>query len=929
MSNFDSIKERQATSYLSGNNAEYLEMLYEQYLANPNSVPAYWQKYFQSIQPAPTDVLHQKIRTDVASWSKRVPAATSTTGGLKQAQVWSLINAYRSLGHLAADLDPLKLQPTLNPPELTLEFHGLSQADLKDTFDSDGLTSAPCSLADIQAVLKKTYCRTIGFEYMYMEDEEQVAWLRNQIESVQGRPTFSDETQRRILNRLTAAEGLEKYLGSKYVGQKRFGLEGGESLIPLLDEFIQRSSTLGTNEMLIGMAHRGRLNVLVNIMGRPPKDLFSEFEGKKNHSNNRSGDVKYHMGFSSDIETQGGPFHLTLGFNPSHLEIIAPVIQGSARARQHMWHDKTRDQIVPIQIHGDAAFIGQGVVMETFSLSQVRGFTIGGSLHIVINNQIGFTTSDLRDARSTHYCTDIAKMVDAPILHVNGDDPEAVIFAARLAVDYRMKFHRDVVIDLICYRRHGHNEADEPAATQPIMYQHIKQHPTTLALYTDKLINEKILTKEDADKLALVYRDALDKGEVVLQVLEPTKAVRQRVDWAPFMDQEWTAPYETAVPLDTLKMLGQRLSQLPAGFTLQPQVHKVMEERNKMFEGSLPINWGCAEALAFASLLYEKHHVRLSGEDSRRGTFAHRHATLHDFNTGKTYTPLEHIDPKQASFTVVDTVLSEEAVLGFEYGYASTNPSALVLWEAQYGDFANGAQVVIDQFISSADQKWGRLCGITLLLPHGYEGSGPEHSSARLERYLQLCAQQNMQVCYPSTPAQVFHMLRRQIKRPFCKPLIVMSPKSALRNKLNTSSLEELASGKFEVVLPEIDKLDPKQVTRVVICSGKVYYDLLTKRREENLTNVAMIRVEQLYPFPEQELTAQIQKYSNAKEVVWCQEEPKNQGAWYCIHHHLVACISSNQQLRYAGREASASPAAGSMSLHLEQQAALIKQALT
>ncbi|MBI5448331.1 MAG: 2-oxoglutarate dehydrogenase E1 component [Gammaproteobacteria bacterium] len=930
MSHIDSIKDRQANSYLADGNADYLEMLYEQFLANPDAVSPTWKHYFQSIQPAPTDALHQQIRNTVATWSKRRSNAPSlgTVDNLKQARVWNYIDAYRTYGHFAAHLDPLNLiNPTL-PEQLTFAFHGLNQDDLQSTFDTDGLSNTPLTLAAIQTLLEKIYCHHIGFEYKYIDNEEEIRWLQQQIEQAEGCPKLLPNAQRHILNRLTAAEGLEKYLASKYVGQKRFGLEGGESLIPLIDELVQRSSLQGANEIIIGMAHRGRLNLLVNIMGRPPKDLFQEFEGKKNHDRTRSGDVKYHLGFSSDIQAQGGPMHLAMAFNPSHLEIIAPVVQGSVRARQQYWHDVKRNQIIPIQIHGDAAFAGQGVVMETLNLSQVRGFTIGGTLHIVLNNQVGFTISDPRDARSTFYCTDVAKMVNAPIFHVNADDPEAVVFTARLAAEYRMKFNRDVVIDLVCYRRHGHNEADEPAATQPIMYQHIKQHPTTLALYIEQLISENLLTKEDADKLALIYRDALDQGEVVLQTLEPSKASRPRLDWSPYFEQQWTAPSDTRVSLDTLKTLGEHLEQLPAGFTLQPQVNKVMEERKKMMEGQIPLNWGCAEALAFASLLDEGHAIRLSGQDSRRGTFAHRHATLHDFKTGQSYTPLEHLEPKQASFSVVDSVLSEEAVLGFEYGYASTLPDALVLWEAQYGDFANGAQVVIDQFISSADQKWGRLCGLTLLLPHGYEGSGPEHSSARLERYLQLCAQQNMQVCNLTTPAQIFHVLRRQVKRPFRKPLIIMSPKSLLRHKLATSTLDELAQGKFEVVLPEVDQLDSEKITRVIICSGKVYYDLLEKRREAKLQHIAILRIEQLYPFPTTELVAQLSLYPRATDVVWCQEEPKNQGAWYCIHHRLIAAIKKDQTLSYAGRDASASPAAGYMSLHLEQQAALVKQAL-
>lgn len=925
-----SMQAREASSYLSAGNAEYLEALYEQFLNDPNSVDPHWRSYFQSIKPATTDIIHQQIRPLIASWSAQVNTkeSASSADALKQARVWDYIDAYRHFGHLIAKIDPLELTNFPAPSQLTLAFHGLSTQDLDASFDTHQLSKQALTLRDIQTQLNAIYCQHIGFEYAYLSNEEEYEWLRQRIEPMFGQLSFSSDEKKRILNRLVAAEGLEKYLASKYVGQKRFGLEGGESLIPMIDEVIQASSATGANEIVIGMAHRGRLNVLVNVMGWPSHELFSAFEGKHLTNGDRSGDVKYHMGFSSDIEAAGGAMHLALGFNPSHLEIIAPVIEGSVRARQHYWHDTARKQIIPLQIHGDSAFIGQGVVMETFNLAYTRGFNTGGTIHLVINNQVGFTTSDPRDTRSTRYCTDIAKMVDAPIFHVNADDPEAVVAITKLATEFRMKFNRDVVVDLVCYRRHGHNEADEPAATQPLMYKKIKQLPTTLSLYSEKLVAEKVVTQADVDALVLKYRNALDQGLAVVDTLDPSRTPRPRIDWTPYMDQPWTAPCTTAVPLETIKKLGARLETLPDGFTLQAQVKKMMDEREKMTAGLVPINWGYAEAMAFATLLYEGHHVRLCGQDSRRGTFAHRHATLHDFNTGQDYTPLEHLDPKQASFSVIDSVLSEEAVVGFEYGYASTNPYALDIWEAQYGDFANGAQVVIDQFISSADQKWGRLCGLTLQLPHGYEGDGPEHSSARLERYLQLCAQQNMQVCTPTTPAQVFHMLRRQIKRPFRKPLIVMSPKSMLRNKLVVSSLTDLSEGEFQVVIPEIDAIDPKNVTRIVLCCGKVYYDLLEKRRADKLDHIAIIRIEQLYPFPEEALTAQVARYPNAKRVIWCQEEPKNQGAWYCTQHHLWACLTPNQSLEYAGRAASASSAAGYRSLHQEQQAALIHQAL-
>ncbi len=927
MSDFHSLNARQSTSYLCDGNASYLENLYEQFLENPNQVSATWRRYFQSLQPAPTDALHKKIRAEIASWSKHASSA-NTVDGLKQAQIWAYIQAYRAYGHFHATLDPLQLTTKPSVTQLEITFHGLTNADEQTSFDTAGLTNIPITFSKLQSILKKIYCGNIGYEYMHLSSVKQLQWLRERIEGPQGNFSFSHDLKKHILNQLTAAEGLEKYLGSKYVGQKRFGLEGGESLIPCLDEIIQLTSQYDTQEIVIGMAHRGRLNVLVNIMGRPPHDLFLEFEGKKNHDGIRSGDVKYHLGFSSDIQGKKGPIHLALGFNPSHLEIITPVVEGSVHARQRVWNDTKYNKIIPIQIHGDASFAGQGVVMETLNLSQARGFTTGGSIHIVVNNQIGFTISNPHDARSTYYCTDIAKMVEAPIFHVNADDPEAVLFITRLATEFRMTFNRDVVIDLVCYRRHGHNEADEPAATQPIMYQSIKQHPSTLSLYATKLIQEKLVTQAEVDQLALHYRDALDQGSVVLQTIESSQTTPHRVNWTLYINQEWTAPYTSAIPLPELKKLAKNLEALPEGFTLQPQVKKLMDERKKMAEGTLPLNWGFAESLAFASLVNEDIHVRLSGQDSARGTFAHRHAVLHDYKTGQTYTPLEHVGSKQAPFIVVDSLLSEEAVMGFEYGYASTYPHALVIWEAQYGDFANGAQVIIDQFISSADQKWGRLCGLTLLLPHGYEGAGPEHSSARLERYLQLCAQHNMQVCVPSTPAQIFHLLRRQVKRPFRKPLIVMSPKSLLRHKLAISSLADLASGEFKNLISEVDTIDPAQVKRVIICSGKVYFDLLEKRRSEKLNHIAILRIEQLYPFPHDALTEELKHYNNAKKIIWCQEEPRNQGAWYCTQHHLIACLAPGQHLHYAGREASASPAAGYMSLHLEQQASLVKQAL-
>ena len=668
------------------------------------------------------------------------------------------------------------------------------------------------------------------------------------------------EAKLHLLERLTAAEGLEKYLGTKFPGTKRFGLEGGESLIPMLDEIIQRSGSYGSKELVIGMAHRGRLNVLVNILGKKPGDLFDEFEGKKLVERG-SGDVKYHQGFSSNVMTPGGEVHLALMFNPSHLEIVTPVVEGSVRARQDRRKDSVGNKVVPIAIHGDAAFAGQGVVMETLQMSQTRAYKTGGTIHIIINNQVGFTTSFREDARSTEYCTDVAKIVGAPILHVNGDDPEAVQFATKLALDYRMEFHKDIVVDLVCYRRRGHNEADEPSSTQPMMYSKIKTHMTTRDLYAKALLGEGVISEAGDKDLVESFRNALDNGEHVVKALvkEPNKELF--VDWTPYLGHEWTARHDTRVAVGTLQALGQKLCEIPEGFVLQRQVNKIVEDRRKMAAGALPINWGCAELLAYASLLMEGSEVRITGQDVGRGTFSHRHAVFHNQKDGSTLVNLTKLSEDQPRFQIWDSFLSEEAVLAFEYGYSATKPNALVIWEAQFGDFANGAQVVIDQFISSGEHKWGRLSGLTMLLPHGYEGQGPEHSSARLERFLQLCAEHNIQVCVPTTPAQVFHMLRRQVLRPLRKPLVAFTPKSLLRHKLATSSLEELADGSFQTIIPEVDGHEPSAITRMIMCSGKVYYDLLEKKRTEGLNDTVIIRIEQLYPFPQDDLDELIISY--------------------------------------------------------------------
>ncbi len=931
-----------STSQLAGGNVAYVEELFEIYLKDPNEVPEEWRNYFDQLprvdDNATVDIPHKPIREQFLLLSKNQhrarpasAASVSTEFERKQVQVLQLINAYRGRGHQHAKLDPLGLMERENVPDLDLGFHGLSAADMDTLFQTGSLFigNDEAKLKDIVDSLESTYCDTVGAEYMHIVNTAEQRWFQQRLESVRSHPKYGEEVKLHLLERLTAAEGLEKYLGSRYPGVKRFGLEGGESLIPLMDELIQRSGSYGAKELVIGMAHRGRLNTLINILGKKTSDLFDEFDGKAEYHSH--GDVKYHQGFSSNVMTPGGEVHLALAFNPSHLEIVSPVVEGSVRARQDRREDRQGDQVVPVLIHGDAAFAGQGVVMETFQLSQTRAYKTGGTIHIVINNQVGFTTSKREDVRSTEYCTDVAKIVEAPILHVNGDDPEAVLFVTQLAVDYRNEFKKDVVIDLVCYRRRGHNEADEPSGTQPMMYSKIKAQKTTRELYANRLIEQGALDAAKAKALEEDYRSALDNGEHVARALvkEPNEALF--VDWKPYVGHKWTADADTSFDLKTLQELSNKLLEVPEGFSVQRQVNKILEDRRKMTAGALPINWGFAETMAYATLIHEGHPVRITGQDVGRGTFSHRHAVLHNQKDGSSHVPLANIADGQPQFSLYDSLLSEEAVLGFEYGYATTMPTALVVWEAQFGDFANGAQVVFDQFISSGEHKWGRLCGLTMLLPHGYEGQGPEHSSARLERYLQLCAEHNVQICVPSTPAQVYHMLRRQVIRPLRKPLVVMSPKSLLRHKLATSTLEELAEGKFQTVINEIDDLDKSKVKRVLMCAGKVYYDLLERRRSEEIDDVAIIRIEQLYPFPAADLTRVLSQYENLQEVFWVQEEPMNMGAWYSSQHHMrrvLSSINDGIHLQYAGRNASASPAAGYMALHLEQQESLIRDAL-
>ena len=942
------LQQFKSTSALSGGNAAFIEDLYGIWLNDPADVPAQWRAYFEGIRAgAANDVAHSEAIARIEAAQRNGPVRSiASDGGIqsqKQAGVLKLVTAYRSRGHLAADLDPLDiantfaaaeletlgLLPRPAAPDLELDFHGLSSADLETEFNTSSIGGPQrARLKDIVAFLKATYASSIGVEFMHISDAGQRIWMHEQMERAGGRYALDAEEKKHLLEKLSQADGLERYLHTRYVGQKRFALEGGDSLIPLLDELLRRGGKDGLKDMVIGMAHRGRLNVLVNILGKPPSRLFDEFEGRYERIDDpaHSGDVKYHMGFSANVRTPGRTVHVALAFNPSHLEIVDPVVAGSVRARQTHRRDTEREHVVPVLIHGDAAFAGQGVVMELFNMSQATGFRVGGTIHIVINNQVGFTISNPRDARSTLYCTDVAKMVNAPVFHVNGDDPEAVLFVARLAFDYRQKFKRDVVIDLVCYRRHGHNEADEPAATQPLMYQVIRARPPLRELYAKKLIAENTIGEADAQALVDGYRKLLEAGNPIPGV-DTDFHDPHAVDWSPHLRGDLFEVVNTGVSRKALDTIGASLLAIPGGTTLHARVAKIYEDRRRMHAGEQAMDWGYAENLAYATLVADGRDLRLVGQDAGRGTFFHRHAVLHDQKSGSRHVPLTTLRA-DATVEIIDSLLSEEAVMAFEYGYATAKPNTLVIWEAQFGDFANGAQVVIDQFISSGEAKWGRLCGIVLLLPHGYEGQGPEHSSARLERYLQLCALENMQVCVPTTPAQMFHMLRRQMVRASRKPLVVMTPKSLLRHKLAVSTLDELVDGGFQLVIPDSTAGNAKKVRRVVFCSGKVYYDLVEEAAKREVGNVAIVRVEQLYPFPRIEVTAELAKYPAAKEVVWCQEEPMNQGAWYQIKHHFQAVASARHTVAYAGRPRSPAPAAGHLSTHIAEQAALVDLAL-
>ena len=927
------------SSHMAGANAAYVEALYEAYLDDPQSVSESWRQTFDAlpkVEGVELESNHSLIKEQfkklaalgpMARVSGAAPTAGSNQSDEKQVKVLQLINAYRFRGHQHANLDPLGLWHQERVRDLELSHHNLSETDFDTVFNvgSYAIGKETMPLGELFKSLNRTYCSSVGAEYMHITDTEQKRWLQQRIESVEARPQIERDEKISILKGLVAADGMEKYLGAKFPGAKRFSLEGGDALIPMLKGLITAAGSQGTKEVVVGMAHRGRLNVLVNVLGKNPSVLFDEFSGKHDESLG-AGDVKYHAGYSSDFATPGGNVHLALAFNPSHLEIVNPVVMGSVRARLDR-RDNDSSKVLPVTIHGDSAIAGQGVVQETFNMSQTRGFAVGGTVRIVINNQVGFTTSRTDDTRSTQYCTDIAKMVQAPIFHVNSDDPEAVMFVTKLALDFRNKFKRDVVIDLVCYRRHGHNESDEPNATQPLMYQKIKKHPVPRQLYADQLIAEGVIGEVEAEKLIDDYRAALDHGACVVEEWRPM--TEHSVDWRPFLGHDWDTPYDGSISVEHLKALGEKVTSYPETHKLHSRVNKVYQDRKAMVAGERMLDWGMAEILAYASIVEAGTSIRMTGQDSGRGTFFHRHAVLHNQKDAEAYMPLQHINDEQGTMEIYDSVLSEEAVMAFEYGYATAEPTCLTIWEAQFGDFANGAQVVFDQFLSSGEAKWGRLCGLTVLLPHGYEGQGPEHSSARLERFLQLCADHNWQVCVPSTPAQVFNMLRRQVVRPMRKPLIVMSPKSLLRHPLAVSSLEELSDGVFHNVIGEVDELDPKGVKRVVMCSGKVYYDLLDQRRKNEQTDVAIIRLEQLYPFPQEECAKIVAEYSHVKDWVWCQEEPQNQGAWYCSQHHFWQVSPDGAKLTYAGRAASASPAVGYLSVHNQQQKALVEDALT
>ena len=923
-----SLEERFLDSFKNGGNSEYLEILYEDYLKNPNSLPSEWKKYFDSIQNGQIDVSHKSIEEQFKN--KKFPTETKVeiSENSKASDVQNLINAYRRRGHQVADIDPLGLRLKKEVPDLELGFHNLSENDLESSFSiSNFQNSKELSLKDIISSLKQTYTASLGYEFMHIMDSRIRRWFLDKIE---GKPTpysFNSDEQEHILKRLVDSEGLEKFLASKYPGAKRFGLEGGESLVPLLDTLIEDFGSRGVKELVLGMSHRGRLNVLINVMGKKPSELFTEFAEEFEEDSTKTGDVKYHLGFSSNILTSGGEVHLALGSNPSHLEIVNPVILGSVKARQDRRLDSSKDMVVPILMHGDASFSAQGVVMEILQLSQTRAYGVGGTVHIVVNNQIGFTTSLKEDARSTEYCTDVAKIIDAPIIHVNGDDPEASVMAAKLAVDFRDTFKRDIIVDFVCYRRRGHNETDEPFATQPMMYKEITSKNTVTELYLSDLLNSDSEINEKYEVFKSNYRKSMEKGEMVAESMASDPDHSLHFDWSQYIKPNLKKSYPTNVSLQHLKESMVPGFDFDEGANVQKQVAKLYDDRKEMLEGKIPMNWGFAEMAAYATLLKENYPVRITGQDSRRGTFSHRHLVIKDQLTGVGHVPLAKLNNGNKKFEIYDSLLSEEAVLGFEYGYASTWPEGLVIWEAQFGDFVNVAQVVIDQFIVSAQTKWDRLSGLTMFLPHGYEGQGPEHSSCRLERFLQLCAHENIQVCVPTLPSQIFHLLRRQAIKPLRRPLIVLTPKSLLRNPMATSELSDLTNGTFKNIIIDQSKNAPR---KIILCAGKIYFDLLKHKDDKKIKNVEIVRIEQLYPFPDSELISYT-KNVKSKDFVWVQEEPENMGAWLMIRHRLEKVLNETKKgfkLSVIARDASASPAGGYQKYHIKRQKEIVAKAL-
>ena len=915
----------------------YLEELYEQYLRDPESLAPQWVSYFSDLQstgeiPSSShQVMLENMRPQTRTAKRYFDDISdlSDRGDIEfPSRAIYLIQAYRMHGHLHARLDPLRLDPRATSPELELGYYGLTEADLDCEFPTGDLTGdRQMPLRDIISLLRATYCGHIGPEFMHITDSARRHWIQSRLERIQSCADYDAERRKHIFGRIMHAEELERFLHTRYVGQKRFSLEGGESLIPMLDAMIHRAAANGTKEIIMGMAHRGRLNVLANIMGKALPDIFSEFEGTQfEEAAQGQGDVKYHMGFSSDVSTPSGIVHLSLGFNPSHLEIITPVVLGSVRARQCRRKDKSKTEVMSVLIHGDAAFAGQGVVAESLQLSKLRGFRIGGTIHIVVNNQIGFTVNPF-DARSTTYCTDIAKIVQAPILHVNGDDPEACCLAIEIAVEYRNTFHEDIVIDLICYRRHGHNETDSPEVTQPVMYRRINEHPTVEQLYRDRLISDAVLSAKGCDEMITTYRDCLDKmrrANSDRRTPNPVNSLQGR--WDGFVFEGAEEP-DTALNGVLLADLARRVHRLPAEFSMHAKVEKIYDARIQMMDGNQPVDWGCGEAMAYASLVNEGGWVRLTGEDSGRSTFFHRHAVVYDQKTGKSMIPLRQVENGPLShFIVVDSMLSEMAVMGYEYGYSVAEPRALVIWEAQYGDFTNIGQVVVDQFIAAGETKWNRMSGLVLWLPHGYEGQGAEHSSARLERFLQLCAEDNMQVVYPTTPAQLFHLFRRQLMSKVRKPLIMMGPKSMLRQKLSFSKLEHFTDGAFLPVMGE-RHLKGGSMRRVILCSGKVYYDLLSERIKREIEDVVLLRIERLYPFPASELIAALEPYRSTHEIFWVQEEPANQGAWPFVNSPIRQILSPDQKIFGVSRPESAAPAVGSLKRHKQELETLLNSA--